>query len=157
MRREKPWTAGVVTALAVAAIGTLSGARDANAQQQPTNECSNATLRGSYGIQIQGTRPAPGGATESVIGVVIRHYAGDGTFTQIGNVKGSITGLTPNAFASGIVQVNGDCTATVIVSAGGLNIEDRLVIVDSGRTLLGVTTQPAPVMITGIHKKIDVD
>ncbi len=51
-----------------------------------------ATLRGDYGGQIEGTRPAPGGLTESVIGVVIRTYDGQGNFSQIDNVKGSITG-----------------------------------------------------------------
>ena len=40
--------------------------------------CRDATLRGSYGVQMQGTRPVPPPTDgfESVIGVVIRTYDG---------------------------------------------------------------------------------
>jgi hypothetical protein len=53
--------------------------------------CSEATVHGDYGFQTQGTRPAPGGLTESVIGVVFRTYDDQGSFSQVSNVKGSIT------------------------------------------------------------------
>jgi hypothetical protein len=67
--------------------------------QREGRGCSAATLRGAYGLQIQGTRtapaPAPPGTIESVIGVNIRHYDGNGNFTQIGNDKGSVSGSGP--------------------------------------------------------------
>jgi hypothetical protein len=62
--------------------------------------CSDRTVRGTYAIQIEGTRPVPpaaGGGVEAVIGVVIRTYDGAGGFTQIDNVKGSVTGRTARA------------------------------------------------------------
>ena len=72
-------TAWVVTAAVTAAV-VVGGARMIGADGQENNErgqgkrCSEATVRGDYGIQIQGTRPAPGGLIESVIGIVLRSY-----------------------------------------------------------------------------------
>ena len=60
--------------------------------------------------------------------------------------------------ASGTYQVNSDCTATVIIQPGpAQTVEDRLVIVDSGPTILSASMQPAGSMITATQKKIDVD
>ena len=61
-------------AAAIAAV-VMGGARVMGADGQddtgwPGKPCSEATVGGDYGIQIQGTRPAPGGFTESVVGVV---------------------------------------------------------------------------------------
>ena len=74
-------TAWVVTAVVTAAV-VVGGARIMSADGQDNGDrgrgkpCSEATVRGDYGIQIQGTRPAPGGLTESVIGIVLRSYDG---------------------------------------------------------------------------------
>jgi hypothetical protein len=90
----------------------LGGARMMSADGQENNEhgqgkqCSEATVRGDYGIQIQGTRPAPRGLIESVIGVVLRNYDGHGSFTQVSNVKGSITGTVPDSQGFGTYDVN---------------------------------------------------
>lgn len=71
--------------------------------------CSNASLKGPYGVQITGTRPAPSilaggqaipGTTEQVIGVVIQIFDGAGGFTQTDNVKGSLSGITQPASRS---------------------------------------------------------
>ena len=69
--------------------------------------CNEATVRGDYGIQIQGTRPAPGvpgGPIESVIGIVHRTYDGRGNFTQVSNLKGSITGTNPDSESFGTYE-----------------------------------------------------
>jgi hypothetical protein len=66
-----------------------------NDDHRDGRSCNEATIRGNYGIQIQGTRQAPGSLTESVIGVVLRNYDGRGNFDQVSNVKGSITGTRP--------------------------------------------------------------
>src|SRR6188768_515475 len=88
------WVAAAVATVAVGiggarVIGT-DGQDDERGRSKP---CSEATVAGDYGIQIQGTRPAPGGLTESVIGVVHRTYDGRGNIEQVDNVKGSITGI----------------------------------------------------------------
>jgi hypothetical protein len=80
-------------------------------QHAKRRECSEATLKGAYGVQVLGTRPVgPGGPVESLIGVVIRVYDGQGQFTQVDNVKGSITGIVPDREGSGTYEVNVDCT-----------------------------------------------
>ena len=56
------------------------GADGQDDERGRSKPCSEATVRGDYGIQIQGTRPAPGGLTEAVIGIVLRTYDGEGNF-----------------------------------------------------------------------------
>jgi hypothetical protein len=117
--------------------------------------CSEATLRGDYGIQIQGTRPAPGGLTESVVGVVLRTYDGQGNFEQVDNVKGSVTGITPDRQGFGTYEVRPDCTGIArFEPAPGILIEERLVIVDNGREIRTMTSSPALLMVTGIHQRV---
>ena len=120
--------------------------------------CSNATLRGTYGTQLRGTRPVPppqGGGTEDVIGVVIRTYDGMGNFTQIDNVKGSVTGWVPDRPGSGTYQVTQDCRAvTQFVPGPGVLIEERMVIVDAGKETYSMTATPGPLMVTAVSKRI---
>jgi hypothetical protein len=150
----------VATAAATVAV-VLGGARMMSANGQQSEErgrgrgCSEATIRGDYGIQIQGTRPAPGGLTESVIGVVLRTYDGRGSFSQVSNVKGSITGTVPDAQGFGTYEVNRDCGGIVRFQPGpGILIEERLVIVDDGREIRTAVMLPTPVVITGVHQRI---
>jgi len=151
---------GLVIAVTAAVVGTLAGASglgaQANAEPKKHRGCSEATIAGSYGIQISGTRPAPGGAIESVVGVVVRNYDGAGQFTQVDNVKGSITGMVPDRQGSGTYTVNEDCSGVAQIQPGpGILIEERLVIVDDGNEIRTMTALPAPVMVTGVHLRID--
>jgi hypothetical protein len=53
-------------------------------------QCTNATIRGTFGFHLQGTGPVPpalGGGTQTLIGVGRRTYDGMGNFTQIDNVS----------------------------------------------------------------------
>lgn len=150
----------VATAAAIAAV-MMGGARIMGAGDQESHErarwrpCSTATLRGDYGGQIQGTRPAPGGLTESVIGVVIRTYDGQGNFSQIDNVKGSITGTVADRSGFGTYTVNPDCTASTRFQPGpGPMVEERTVIVDNGREIRTAVMVPAGVMITGVSQRV---
>ena len=146
----------------VAVVVTLAGAwqpgAQAKGQPKKNRGCSDATISGAYGIQITGTQPsAPGGPIESVIGVAIRHYDGQGQFTQVGNVKGSISGMVPDQPGFGTYQVNEDCSAVAqFQPAPGVLIEERLVIVDDGDEIRSMASLPPLVMVTGVHKKIDV-
>jgi len=125
--------------------------------------CSEATLRGTYAIQIQGTRPAPppapSGTVESVIGVIVRHYDGKGNFTQVGNEKGSISGNAPaDREGFGTYEVNEDCSGAHEWQNLGspIILTDRFVIVDHGREVRNFVVSPAPVMVTGVSKKTGV-
>ena len=97
----------------------------------------------------------PGGLTESVIGIVLRNYDGEGSFSQASNVKGSITGTVPDAQGFGTYDVNADCSGIVrFLPAPGVVIEERMVIVDDGREIRTAVMVPTPVMITGVHQRI---
>jgi hypothetical protein len=112
-------------------------------------------VRGDYGIQMQGTRPAPGGLTESVIGVLVRTYDGQGNFDQVSNVKGSITGTNPDSQSVGTYEVNPDCTGIIrFQPLPGVLIEERLVIVDNGREIRAAVMAPTAVVITSVHQRI---
>jgi len=148
-----------VTAAAAAAVA-IGGARVMGADEQDDERgrwqpCSEATVRGDYGIQIQGTRPAPGGLTESVIGVLHRTYDGHGNFTQVSNLKGSITGTNPDSQSVGTYEVNADCTGIIRAQPlPGILIEERLVIVDNGREIRAAVMTPTAVVITSVHQRI---
>ena len=146
-----------VTAAAVVAVA-IGGARVMGADGQDDERgrsCSEATVGGDYGIQIQGTRPAPGGLTESVVGVVLRTYDGQGNFSQVSNVKGSITGTVPDSQGFGTYEVNPDCTGIIRFQPGpGILIEERLVIVDNGREIRAAVMVPTAVVITSVHQRV---
>ena len=121
--------------------------------------CTDATIRGTYGIQMQGTGPVPPpvGGTQTLIGVVRRTYDGMGNFTQIDNIHGSVTGWVPDRQGSGTYQVNPDCTAATqfVPGPGAPVIEERLVIIDGGSELYSATVSPLPTMVTTVSKRIN--
>jgi hypothetical protein len=138
-------------------LAWVLGAAEAWAQQNGPG-CSVATLNGTYGSQMQGTRPIPppgGPGMESVIGVVVRTYDGMGNVTQVDNVKGAMSGIIPNRPGTGTYQVNADCTAEVVFEPGpGITIVERMVIVEGGAEILSITVSPAEVMVTAVQKRI---
>jgi hypothetical protein len=154
--RRTGWIAAAACAV-VAGIGgaQLVGADGADNNDRGRRRCSAATIRGDYGIQLQGTGPAPGGLTESVIGVVLRTYDGRGNIEQVDNVKGSITGIVPDRPGFGTYEVSPDCTGVARFEPGpGIVIEEKLVIVDDGREIRSIVASPASRMITGVHQRI---
>jgi hypothetical protein len=118
--------------------------------------CGNELIRGTYGVQMQGTRPVPGGTgLEAVIGVVIRTYDGEGNFTQFDNIKGAVSGFTPDRPGSGIYEVNADCSGTTrFEPAPGVVLEERFVVVDYGHEIRSISTTPQPVMVSTVAKRI---
>jgi hypothetical protein len=108
---------------------------------------------------MQGTNPVPpalGGGIQTVIGVVVRTYDGAGTFTQVDNIKGSVTGIVPDRPGSGTYQVNENCTGvTLFQPAPGITIEERLVIVDHGNEIRTIVSSPATTMVSSVQKRID--
>jgi hypothetical protein len=158
--RRMGWV-GVSIAVAATLVGGrgFGGERDdeKDGDQAKTRGCSVATLKGAYGIQMQGTRPVgPGGPVESLTGVVVRVYDGQGQFTQVDNVKGSITGIVPDRPGSGTYEVNADCSGVTHFEPGpGISIEERLVIVDGGNQVFSIVSSPLPLMVSSVQKKVD--
>ena len=155
-------------AFVLAAAGTVLGGTpvraddDHEGRRSLATSCGNATLRGAYGVQMDGTRPAgppPGPGLpppiESVVGVVIRTYDGAGGFTQIDNIKGSVTGITPNRPGAGTYELGADCTGVTRFDPGnGVVIEERIVVTDRGREIVTIVASPAPVMVKTRARKI---
>jgi len=155
--------AGVAASLFVGAATSSGGAAEVsaepmweNAAHQRSFKCNNRTIKGNYGIQMQGSRPVPGGTgMEQVIGVVTRSFDGAGNFTQVGNIKGSVAGIIFDQPGTGTYVVNADCTGrTVFQPAPGITIEERLVVVDYGHEMRSITVSPQPVMTTTVAKRI---
>jgi hypothetical protein len=158
--RPVQWVGGTLVAAATF-VGAQAFADNRHNQQQGNSQsrsrgCSEATLRGAYGIQMAGSRPsALGGPLESVMGVVIRIYDGHGQFSQRDTVKGSLTGLVSDREGFGTYEVDDDCTAVTRFEPGpGIIIEEKLVIVDGGREALSIVTTPLPVMISTVQKRM---
>jgi len=136
------------------AASLIAGSASSATLDEPGKRCNNAMLNGNYGAQMQGTRPAPGG-TESVIGVVVRNYDGRGGLTQIGNVKGSITGIVPDQFGEGTYEVREDCSVIVEFSpVPGVVIHEQGVIVDNAREIRVITVAPQALMVTAVMIRI---
>jgi len=154
--RRMDWAVTVAATVAVAIGGArITGASGQDDERGRWKSCSEATVRGDYGIQIQGTRPAAGGLTESVIGIVHRTYDGQGNFTQVSNLKGSITGHNPDSQSVGTYEVNADCTGIIRAQPlPGIVIEERMVIVDDGREIRAAVMAPTAVVITSVHQRI---
>ena len=155
--QRRTWITGFVGALIVGgALGNAS--RNAVAQSSAFG-CNDRTVEGTYGAQVQGTRPVPGNpgaGIESFNGVVIRTYDGAGNFTQIDNVKGSMAGIVPDRPGFGTYQVRPNCTMVAqLQPAPGVLIEERLVIVHDGSELRSMTASPLAIMATAVHKRID--
>lgn len=137
----------------------------AYSQTPGAGTCSNATLTGAYGVNITGTRPAPSvlpgisalaGFIEQVIGVVIQTFDGAGNFTQTDNVKGSLSGITPDRPGSGTYNVNADCTGTYTLNNTGtpFPIVNRIVIVNGGSEFRSVVVSPQAVMVAANGRKM---
>lgn len=149
----------VSAGLLLLVAGTQGSGPAPSGGQDWGSHCTNNTIRGTYGIHMEGTGPVPPpvGGTQTLIGVVTRTYDGMGNFTQIDNVHGSVTGWVPNRPGSGTYQVNPDCTAATQFQPGpgAPVIEERIVIVDGGSELYSVTTSPLPLMVTTVGKRTD--
>ena len=136
----------------------LSAFASTQAQSENGKPCNDALMRGDYAIQMQGTRPAPGGAIETVIGVVLRSFDGYGNFDQVDNIKGSITGIESDRPGSGTYEVSPDCTGVSQFQPDPSNpllvIEEKFVISDNGKEIRSITRSPPPLLITAVAKRV---
>jgi hypothetical protein len=90
-----------------------------------------------------------------VIGVVLRNYDGAGQFTQVDNIKGSMSGLAPDRPGFGTYEVNEDCTAVAHFQPGpGVSLDERMIIVADGDEVLSIVSSPLPVMMSGRQTRV---
>ena len=135
----------MATVVAVILGLSVSGTATA-ANKDGLGECTNATLRGDYGILVSGIRGAGPGVTESFVGTALRTYDGDGQFTQIDNGHGEITGARRDVPAYGTYQVNANCSGTSLIYVPGAPgpVETAFVIVAHGDEVKEAVMAPAP-------------
>ena len=87
--------------------------------------------------------------------MVVRTYDGAGTFHQVDNIKGSVTGIVPDRPGDGTYQVNDDCSGVTLFQPGpGITLEERMVIVDHGNEIRTIVSSPQAVMISTVQKRI---
>jgi hypothetical protein len=87
-----------------------------------------------------------------VVGVVIIVFDGKEHFTQVDNVKGSVSGFTPDWPGKGTYVVNSDCSKiATVLAAPGVTLVTRSVIVDGGKAYYGFTLTPdeSNIIVTG--------
>jgi hypothetical protein len=157
MQRIVNRTIGLVIAGVVALTGTIALAAPGQSEQGSGRVCSDVTLKGTYGGNISGTRPwpPPAGPLESITGVVIRTYDGEGQFTQIDNIKGTTSGIVPDRPGYGTYHVNEDCSGvTEFVPGPGILLRERIVIVDDGNEVRTIVESPLFISVSGSAKRI---
>ena len=120
--------------------------------------CTNETLKGTFGLTLSGTRPAPPtqppGTFEQAIGIVIQTFNGDGTFTQVSIDKGSISGVATRS-GSGTYLVNDDCTGTLNLNIQGLPfpIVSNFVLTNHAKEIRAFVASPQAVMVSTVGTK----
>ena len=152
----------LVGAVALAASSAAPRAGERHEYDRFRRGCSEATLRGAYGIQWVGSRPArvppnTPPVLETFTGIAIRTFDGEGNFTQVSNVKGAVTGIEPENIESvGTYQVNEDCSGTTSSQfvPGGPIVVTRFVIVDNGDEVLSSVMEPLAIINAGVMRRI---
>jgi hypothetical protein len=150
----RKFAVGIILASGTFALGQLnhSGAFDDRNEGQH-KRCSNRTLTGDYGIQIEGNRTDVNDATLRTL--VLAHFHGDGTLTEIDHVV--FNGQPPDEEwrpSTGTYSVNPDCTgsASIDVAPGFPPLGYHFIVVNQGRKFILVVDGGA---INGVAYKVD--
>jgi len=138
----------------ILASGTLAPAQVNHSNSLEVHKkCSNQTLTGDYGIQIEGIRNDQDNATLRTL--VLSHFNGDGTLTEIDHVvyngQPSPEEWRPT---TGTYSINPDCTgsASIEVAPGLAPLGYHFIVVSEGRKFLLVVDGGA---IAGIAYKVN--
>ncbi len=130
---------------------------DANAKAQEDRlSCTNAILKGWYGVQGTGFRLTAEGSYVPFGAINLRYFDGNGqqSGTGITNVIGNLSKTN----ISGTYTVNPDCTvefrSRTTEPNGIRDIGQSGVIVDGGREVFTLQTSPEDNVQNGIFKKV---
>jgi len=129
-------------------------------EQEGGKKCSNATLKGDYGLHATGIRaarpPAGIGQPEMHATIALRTYDGKGSFTGLGIASnGQVTGVSQGTPTSGTYQVNADCSGLITINIPGVpvSIKSAFVIVDHGREIKEVPITPGDVGVAILRRQ----
>jgi hypothetical protein len=115
-----------------------------------SGHCSNRTLFGDYGGQIEGTILGPNLPLRTLIKA---DFDGEGNLTDVDHVV--LNGVPPAQEwrpGSGTYTVNPDCTGSALFNTGNAPIPVHFVVVNKGKEIRGVVDGNA---ITVIASKVD--
>ena len=116
--------------------------------------CGTHTLQGDYGLTGTGIRGLGPGVSEAFATVSMVTYDGRGAFSAVGVSHGQTTGVRDGLPVTGTYYVNPDCTGGQTTNIPGVPaLEDRFVIVDSGREVRTVVVSPATTIATANLRK----
>ena len=143
-----------VSRLALAAvIGCFPSSIELMAQDSVFQTvCTNSTIEGDYGFVVTGMRPSsPGGPVETIVGVAMTHFDGNGNLTQTDNIHGSISGTpSPNRPGTGTYSINADCSGTMTLSnQGSPPLTLSIVVVNDGNEIRTAVTDPTANVTAG--------
>jgi len=145
-----------IVSTTVLALSTVALMIVGTARRAPANSgCSNATLRGSYGIRVTGnvlSRPAAGPTAS----VGIAQYDGGGQLTAslTQRVNGAAGPTTVSNQFTGTYSVNPDCTVEDVwhnVATGGSSTHEST-ITDHGRGFFLIATSGTGVVTAEARK-----
>ena len=150
----RKFAVGIILASGTVALGQLNHSGtfdDRNEGQQ--KRCSNRTLTGDYGIQIEGARIDANGAVLRTL--VLAHFHGDGTLAEIDHVV--LDGQPPDEEwrpTTGTYSVSPDCTGSASIEAapGFPPLGYHFVVVNQGGKFILVVDGGA---INGVGYKVD--
>jgi hypothetical protein len=127
------------------------------AQKVEGRHCNLASLKGTYGTILSGTKPSgpPPAPLEQFIGVALSTFDGLGNSTGIDNINAAISGVTTDRPGTGTYTINEDCSGkAVLFNPGAPPLEMRFVVVDGGKEFRGIIVSPASVMVTFNARKL---
>ncbi|MBW4631237.1 MAG: hypothetical protein KME30_04840 [Iphinoe sp. HA4291-MV1] len=137
--------------LGVISLGTSAGAQEAYGKKDYT--CSNATLKGTYGVLAEGYLGTELPLTYAN-GVRTAVFDGKGNFNGRGYV--SANGIISQFTTPGTYEVSSDCTVTLYSTiVGGLGGESNQfgVIVDGGKEIYTSRTDTG-VSVNAVFKRV---
>ena len=142
---------GIPAALAITAVAALglTTPHSVAAQNGNGGNCGVHMLHGSYGLVGSGIRGLGPGVTESFATLSMVTYDGKGNFTAEGVSHGQTSGVRSGP-ATGTYYVDDDCTGgqTTFITGVPVPLEDRFVVVDSGREVRTVVVSPVTTLAT---------
>ena len=139
----------VSVVLSLVVVSVLEGNRHTGgivAKVYAQDGCSLKTLNGSYGaagdgLIATGQPPVTSSDTIPIAVAGVQTYDGAGNFSLSNTTN--LGGLVFTSTGSGTYTVNADCTGSVTVNvSNGEVLHSSIVIVDRGRQILNVSTDP---------------
>lgn len=122
--------------------------------------CSNRTLQGNYGFNIEGILGIPGAQLPPGLGLTLRgvamtHYDGRGNFTQVDHIVVNFAPASNDWIAgSGTYTVNPNCTGTAVINSpeNPAPLTLHFVIVKEGKEIRQVVDSNA---VTAVGEKVE--